>query len=314
MPPSLVSIIVPAFNEKNSVEELHARIKEVFGKLDRPFELIVVDDGSTDGTFEKLRTLLAKNPNITIIRHFKNRGKSLTLMQGFDVAKGEIAITLDADLQDQPEEIPNFIKKIEEGYDFVNGCRQERKDTRAKRMASKIFNWLISQIFRVKFNDINCGFKAYTRKVYQWLDLRGDLHRLIPVIVVHMGYKTTEIPVEHKDRKYGSSKYKLFRYRGLLDIIALAASSTTQIRPFHFFCELGAVLWILAILSLFGLVIGLEVFPLGALVCLVVIVLWALSLGTFLPIFGFYLEIEATRYQGLEWRKKLIQESLNSQI
>ena len=186
---SLVSVIVPAFNENESLEELCLRIKNVFEKLGRSFELIIVDDGSNDGTSEKLNSLLASYSNMTVVRHFKNNGKSLALMQGFDIARGEVAISIDADLQDQPEEIPNFLDKIDQGYDFVNGYRYERKDTWNKRFASKIFNLIVNLVFNVQIKDVNCGFKAYRRKVYQWLDLRGDLHRLIPIIEAHKAFK-----------------------------------------------------------------------------------------------------------------------------
>jgi glycosyltransferase involved in cell wall biosynthesis len=309
MPNPLISVIVPAFNEKESLEELHTRTKEVFSKLDRPFELIFIDDGSTDGTFEFLKSLQSKHPNIVIIRHFKNSGKSLALMQGFNAARGGIAITLDADLQDRPEEIPNFLRKIEEGYDFVNGWRKNRKDTVSKRLVSMLFNSLIRLIFHIKFNDVNCGFKAFTREAYCWIELKGDLHRLIPILIAHKGFRATEIPVIHEDRKYGVSKYKLFRHRGLLDIIALAAGTTTQVRPFHFFCELGVVLWFLAVISLGSWFLGHEFLSLGKQFFLLLVGLWTLSLGTFFPIFGFYMEIQATYFQGTEWRSKLIKES-----
>ena len=142
----LVSIIVPAYNEVENIGELYTRIEEVFNQMGRSYELIFIDDGSNDGTFENLRTLQSKNSNLVILRHYKNLGKSLALMQGFDTARGDIAVTLDADLQDRPEEIPKFINKMEEGYDFVNGWRKERKDTNIKRFVSKFFNILDASI------------------------------------------------------------------------------------------------------------------------------------------------------------------------
>jgi glycosyltransferase involved in cell wall biosynthesis len=309
---SLISIIVPAFNEEESIAELHTRVKETFNQLNRPYEMIVIDDGSTDGTFEKLKALQAQDSNLVILRHYKNMGKSLALMQGFDAANGGIAITLDADLQDQPEEIPAFIKKIEEGYDFANGWRHQRKDPSIKRYVSKVFNILIAMIFKVKFNDVNCGLKAYSSKVYKWLDLKGDLHRLIPVIIAYKGYKVSEISVKHEERKFGESKYKLFRHRGLLDIIALAAGTTTQIRPFHYFCERGMVLLSMAALSFIVWCFSYESLPLFAQVLIAVGGLWCLSLGTLLPIFGFYLEIESSRFQRHEYRESLIKETIDS--
>jgi glycosyltransferase involved in cell wall biosynthesis len=308
----MVSVIVPAFNEENSVEELHTRINDVLSQLNHPFEIIIIDDGSTDGTFERLKSFQSQNPNLVVFRHFKNLGKSLALMQGFDAAKGDIVITLDADLQDQPEEIPKFIKKIKEGYDFVNGWRQERQDSGGKRIVSKFFNCLITLIFKVKFNDVNCGLKAYSRKAYKWLDLRGDLHRLIPVLVAHKGLKVSEISVEHRNRKFGESKYKLFRHRGLLDVIALAASHTTQIRPFHFFCELGMFFLLMALLFFVTWCVSYENLVLFAQVLVAIGGVWCLSLGTLFPIFGFYLEIESSRFQRYEYRQGLIKETLDS--
>ena len=308
----LVSIIVPAYNEAENIGELCTRIEEVFNQMGRSYELIFIDDGSNDGTFENLRTLQSKNSNLVILRHYKNLGKSLALMQGFDTARGDIAVTLDADLQDRPEEIPKFINKMEEGYDFVNGWRKERKDTNIKRFVSKFFNILIVAIFKVRFNDINCGLKAYGLKVYKSLDLKGDLHRLVPVIVAHNGYKFFEIPVKHDKRKYGESKYKLFRHRGLLDIIALAAGTTTQIRPFHFFCERGLFLILMAVLSFIVWCISYENFPFFIQVLIAIGGLWCLFLGTLLPIFGFYLEIESSRFQRYEYRQGFIKEIIDS--
>jgi glycosyltransferase involved in cell wall biosynthesis len=308
MPNSLVSIIIPAFNEKDSLEELHMRIKEVFSKLDRPFEIIFIDDGSTDSTFETLNVLQSEHPNIVVIQHFKNIGKSLALMQGFNLAQGDMAITMDADLQDRPEEIPAFINKIDEGYDFVNGWRQNRQDKFFKRLVSTIFNGILHLIFKVEIKDVNCGFKAYRTSLFDWINLRGDLHRLIPVLIAHKGHKIAEIPVIHQKRKHGASKYKLFRYRGLLDIIAVAASTTTQIRPFHTFCEIGIFFWVLATLILGGWVVVYDHLVVSGNILMVMVGFWAILLGTFLPIFGFYLEIESSRFQGENWRKSLVKE------
>ncbi|PIR00671.1 MAG: glycosyltransferase [Nitrospinae bacterium CG11_big_fil_rev_8_21_14_0_20_45_15] len=310
----LVSIIIPIYNEAESIDELFHRVQNVFIQLKRPFEFIAIDDGSNDGSLEKLKSLREKNPNIAIIQHFKNFGKSLSLMQGFEVASGEIAITMDADLQDQPEEIPCFLKKMEEGYDLVNGWRSDRKDTPIKRWVSMIYNKLTALIFRFEFRDVNSGFKAYSREVYKWIDLHGDLHRLIPVLVAHKGFQVTEIPVSHKDRKHGSSKYRLFRHRGLLDIIALAVSQTTQVRPFHFFCELSIIFWFLAVLSLGGWFLAFEHSSIVAEVLTGIFGIWFMFIGTIFPIFGFYLEIEACRHQGAEWRAQLVKENFPSEI
>jgi glycosyltransferase involved in cell wall biosynthesis len=310
----IISVIVPAFNERGSIAELHSRIQAVFDEIGRSFELIFVDDGSSDGTFELIKDLQSKYSNIVLVRHFKNRGKSLALMQGFDVAQGAIAITMDADLQDLPEDIPLFINKIEEGFDFVNGWRQSRKDSFLKRMVSKVFNGLIHLIFKVEFDDINCGFKAYRRNIYDWVELRGDLHRLIPVIIVHKGHSATQIPVTHQKRKHGLSKYKLLRHRGLLDILALAASQTTYIRPFHLFSELGVFFWLLTFLIFGGWFFSYETLSESVRILLAIFGCWTLSFGTFLPIFGFYLEIESSRFQGKKWRQQLVKDFIDPRV
>jgi glycosyltransferase involved in cell wall biosynthesis len=310
----VISVIVPALNESSSLEELYERINLTFAKWNGKFEIIFVDDGSTDGSYEKIIAMREKHPNIALIRHRKNHGKSLALMQGFDMARGEIAITLDADLQDQPEMIPRFIEKLEEGYDMVSGWRQERKDTPSKRFVSKVFNSLILKIFDCKVHDINCGFKAYSSTVYKRLELRGDLHRLIPVIVSEMGFKVGEVPVVHAERKHGESKYRLFRHRGLLDIIAFSAKHTTQWRPFHVFCELAAFFWGGAIIALIIWVTTRGNIPEIFNILLAISGTWFLFVGTLLPLFGFYLELEADRYQNADDRKSLIIETADSKI
>ncbi len=310
----LVSIIVPAFNENESLEELCSRIKSVFDELNRPFELIIVDDGSTDGSFEKLESLASNYPNLTVLRHYKNHGKSLALMQGFDEAKGEFAITIDADLQDPPEEIPKLLQELEKGYEFVNGRRLDRKDEFKKRFISKVFNLIISLIFNLKIKDVNCGYKAFTKKVYKWLDLRGDLHRLIPVIINHKGFKCSEVEVNHQKRKFGKSKYKLIRYRGLLDIIALSTATTTQIRPFHFFCEVAFFFFVLACITLvFFITLG-EGLSVVSKILFCFSLAWLMGISTFLPFWGYFLEINASYHQGREWRKNLIEKKIDSDL
>ncbi|QPJ65311.1 MAG: glycosyltransferase family 2 protein [Candidatus Nitrohelix vancouverensis] len=312
MTDSLVSIIIPAFNEKQSLEELCSRISKVFETMNRPFELIFIDDGSTDGTFEKLLDLQNEYPNLLIVRHFKNFGKSLALMQGFDLAEGEIGIMLDADLQDQPEDIPRFIEKLDQGFDHVNGWRSNRKDTFLKRSISKLFNLITTFIFKFNVHDINCGYKAFKKDAYKELNLKGDLHRLIPALIANKGFKVCEIKISHDNRKYGVSKYKLLRHRGLLDIIALAVSFTAQIRPFHFFSELGLAFLLIAGFTISGWALTRDVFSQTAEILILIVGLWSLFVGTILPLFGFFLEIEAYRSQGVEWRSKLIKETILS--
>jgi glycosyltransferase involved in cell wall biosynthesis len=309
-PLQIISIIIPLFNESSNLDELYSRINSVINNLKRNFEVIFVDDGSTDDSYEKIINLKKDYPNIAIIRHRINHGKSLALMQGFDLARGEIAITLDADLQDQPEMIPRFIEKLEHGHDLANGWRKERKDTLPKRFVSKIFNSVVSRIFSFKIHDINCGFKAFKYPTYKRLELKGDLHRFIPLMVKALGYKVGEVPVVHSERKHGQSKYRLFRHRGLLDIIAFSARHTTQWRPFHVFCEVAAFFWGAAIIFLLLWILNKESFPdlFNGLVA--VFGSWFMLVGTLLPLFGFFLEIQTDKFQSPEDRKQLIAETI----
>ena len=314
----LVSIIIPAYNERESLGELYDRITATLSAIEQPFEFIVIDDGSTDGSFEMLREMRETHSNIIAIRHFRNHGKSLALTQGFDIARGEVAVMMDADLQDQPEMIPAFLDKIAEGYDLVNGWRNRRKDTAGKRFVSRVFNRLTAKAFNCHVHDINCGFKAFRRHVYKDLELYGDMHRLIPAWVATKGHRVTEIPVPHEDRKYGTSKFKLLRHRGLLDIIALMASNTTQLRPFHVFCEVAFFFWLLAGLCLAGWLTATSLMPADILstkwvTSLVALTgLWSLSVGTLLPVMGFYMEVESKRFQGSAWRANLIRDRLGA--
>ncbi len=313
----LVSIIVPALNEADSLPELYDRTAKALGDR-QSFEFIVVDDGSTDDTVARLKDLRCRHANIAIVSHYRNHGKSLALMQGFSIARGDVAVLMDADLQDQPEAIPQFLEKIAEGFDLVNGWRKDRRDARSKVWVSSIFNWLTARVFKCPVHDINCGFKAIRKSVYKRLELQGDLHRLIPAIVSSKGGTVTEIPVPHCPRRYGNSRYRLLRHRGLLDIVAVAAANATQSRPFHVFCETAILFWLLAAMALASW-IGLTVFgdehatwvkvirPLVALAGL-----GAAFLGTVLPLCGFQMEVAGGRHQNAIWRRSLLKERIES--
>ncbi len=315
----LISVIVPVLNESLTLRELYERTR--CSLADRgPFEFIAVDDGSTDGTLEELKALRAEYGNISILSHYCNHGKSLALMQAFALARGEVAVIMDADLQDQPEMIPRFLDKIDEGFDVVNGWRTERQDKRARKFVSRIFNLLTSWIFKCPIHDINCGFKVIRRRVYRRLTLRGDLHRLIPAIAASQGFKVAEVPVTHSQRRFGCSRYGLLRHRGLLDIIALVASNATQLRPFHIFCEAAIICWALALAALVG-GIGLSAYApaesFGYRVVMLLVGLFGVGaalLGLLLPLFGFQLEITTGRLQDAGWRDRLLKEKLEGEI
>lgn len=307
----LLSIIIPVYNEAASLEELFLRIQAVFG-AEQPYEVIFIDDGSTDGSAEILAGLQERFSQITVLSHYRNHGKSLALMQGFDAARGEVVVTMDADLQDLPESIPSLLNKLAEGYDLVNGWRTARQDNYPKILASRIFNYITARLLKCPLHDINCGFKAMRVEVCKRLNLRGDLHRLIPAIASQMyGFRVTEAPVPHEVRRYGKSKYSLVRFRGLLDIISLMAVSTTQVRPFHVFAEMALIFILLGCLGFGGwffLSLSSAISPLKQ---LVLSILWLagalfLFLGTILPLMGFQLEIITGILQDEKWRHNLL--------
>ncbi len=313
LPFPFVSVIVPALNEAASLGELYQRTSAALH--DQPFEFLVIDDGSTDSTDEVIARLQATHGNIGYLRHFRNHGKSLALMQGFRLARGDVAVTMDADLQDHPESIPAFLSKLSEGFDLVNGYRTERQDEPAKILVSQIFNYLTSRLTSCPLHDINCGFKAMTRRAYKGLALRGDLHRLIPALVAARGLRITEIPVPHSPRKHGTSRYSLLRHRGLLDIITVAASNSTQTRPFHAFSEVAGLFLVTGLLTFSGWAAWFSQgngTPGRSLVAEVLRASssWFILLGTVLPLFGFTIEVLADRQQTDQWRESLIQQQI----
>jgi glycosyltransferase involved in cell wall biosynthesis len=310
----LISIIVPALNERQTLRQLYERVAAAIGP-EQPFEFIVIDDGSNDGSFELLEQMHREHPNILAIRHSRPHGKSMALMQGFDEARGDIAFTIDADLQDLPEAIPLFLDKLDEGFDLVNGRRQERQDLALKLKVSKLFNLLTKHLLRCPLNDINCGFKVMRRSLYKQLNLNGDLHRLIPAIAVSRGFKVAEVSIPHAARAFGKSRYRLFRHRGLLDILILLITNTTKTRPFHVFCEIAIIFWLLVFVCLGGFITAEYIYPRPNAIrpiSLLTVTLggWALLMGSLLPVFGLYLDILSRWFQGPQWRHNLIQKKI----
>lgn len=316
---ALISVITPALDEGPTLVELYDRIKKALDDTDRYFEFIVVDDGSSDDTYDVATSLSRTHPNVTVVRHAFNHGKSISLMQGFDVAAGDVAVIMDADLQDRPEMIPLLLDKIDEGYDLVNGKRVRRQDKFSRKFVSRIYNWFISKAFNCHLEDVNCGLKAMRKDVYKSIELYGDLHRLIPVLAEMRAFRTTELAVEHDERRVGKSKYSLLRHRGILDVIALFAINATQTRPFHFFCEVAFAFWLLAIIS-FGIWSTIALGFIGPYDRILQIFgtalggfgTWAAFVGTILPLFGFFLEVESRRLQDTDWRRALVKETLRS--
>lgn len=237
------SVVVPLYNEEESLEELHRRLTLVMQPLSDSFEIIFVDDGSTDNSFGVLKTLHEKDSRVKVIQFRKNFGKAPALTAGFKKAQGEIVITLDADLQDLPEEIPGLLKKIEAGYDLVSGWKVKRKDPVVRKVASRLFNFVTSFYTRVKLHDFNCGLKCYRREVIDELDLYGELHRYIPAIANWKGFNVGEVQVAHHPRKHGKSKFGSERYlRGLFDLLTVIMLTKYPEKPLHFFGLLGTIL------------------------------------------------------------------------
>lgn len=238
-----VSIVMPVFNEKESIDRLYGEICAAMAPLNRSFEIIFVDDGSDDGSLEVLQGLIQKakqgNINLLCLALRKNFGKSEALQTGFKTAKGEVIITLDGDLQDDPGEIPKFLDKIDEGYDMVSGWKFNRKDPIDKSIPSKIFNFITSKLMKTKIHDINCGFKAYRRKVIDELTVYGELHRYIPVLVSNSGFKIAEIKVNHRPRLYGKSKYGIGRVFAAHDLITIIFLTKYLNKPLHFIGNFG---------------------------------------------------------------------------
>lgn len=234
----LLSFVIPVLNEEESLSQLYSEILENIGS--HPYEIIFIDDGSTDGSFEIMKELAEKDENTRVVRFRRNFGKSAALQRGFDLAEGEIIFTLDADLQDNPAEIPNFIRKIEEGWDLVSGWKKHRHDPLHKRLPSKLFNAVTASTFKLKLNDYNCGFKAYRKELAKELYLYGEMHRYIPVLAHSLGYKVSEIPVLHRAREYGKSKYGAERYlRGFFDLLTVKLITQYSRSPLYLFGRVG---------------------------------------------------------------------------
>lgn len=249
-----LSFVIPAKDEEKSVKLLYQEIVKVVKKLGKSYEIIFIDDGSTDKTFEELKKLHQKNKKVKVIRLRGNFGKSIALQLGFEQARGEIIFTLDADLQDNPREIPRFLKELDKGYDLVVGWKKQRHDPPAKTLPSKLGNLTTRLLTGIKIHDLNCGFKAYRNEVTQNLNLYGELYKYIPVLVAKQNFRITEIVISHRSRKYGKSKYGWERNtKGFLDLITVVFLTGYLRRPGHFFGTFGLISFF------FGFLIGVYI-------------------------------------------------------
>lgn len=233
-----LSFVIPVLNEHESILILYQEI--VANTAGHSFEIIFVDDGSVDGSFEIMHQLAQADPRIRVIRFRRNFGKAAALQKGFEHAQGEIVFTMDADLQDNPAEIPSFINKLNEGYDLVSGWKRVRHDPLHKTIPSRLFNWVTAKAFRLKLKDYNCGFKAYRHPLVKELTLYGEMHRYIPALANSLGYKVGEIAVEHRARQYGKSKYGIERYlRGFFDLLTVKMVTQYIKSPLYLFGRIG---------------------------------------------------------------------------
>jgi glycosyltransferase involved in cell wall biosynthesis len=242
-----LSVVIPLYNEEDNIEPLYLRLKEVLERLGKDYEIIFVDDGSTDGSFESLKRLHTDDPLLKVIRLRRNFGQSAAFAAGFDRSGGRIIVTMDADLQFDPADIPKLLDKVDEGYDIVSGWRVDRQDTfLTRRLPSSVANWLISGITGIGLHDFGCSLKAYRREVIQNVQLYGELHRFIPALASWMGVRVAEVPVSHHPRRFGKSKYDLSRtITVLLDLLTVKFLLSYSTRPMQIFGLLGLISFVL---------------------------------------------------------------------
>ncbi len=248
-----VSIVVPLLNEAESLPELEAWIRRTMNQHNLRYEIVFIDDGSTDDSWDIITRLTHESPKIRGIKFRRNYGKSAALNTGFNITKGEVIVTMDADLQDSPEEIPEMYEMIvREGYDVVSGWKKKRYDNKwTKNLPSKLFNWVARKMSKIPLHDFNCGLKAYRHKVVHSIEVYGEMHRYIPIIVKWAGFmKIGEKVVQHQPRKYGTSKFGVSRFvNGFLDLVSIFFMGKFGKRPMHFFGLLGSIIFFIGLLA-----------------------------------------------------------------
>lgn len=247
----MLSIVIPVYNEEESLEKLHQEICDVARDHEYDFEIIFVDDGSSDESWSVIERLAAGDSRIGGIRFRRNFGKAAALDAGFSRARGEIVMTLDADLQDDPKEIPRFLEKMETGLDVVSGWKKVRHDPWHKVFPSRVFNWMVSRLTGVMLHDHNCGMKSYRREIFDEVRLYGELHRFVPVLADGRGYKVGELVIEHRAREFGKSKYGLKRFiKGFLDLLTVKFLTGYGRRPQHVLGSVGLLLFVTGLILL----------------------------------------------------------------
>ncbi|HET9242794.1 MAG TPA: glycosyltransferase family 2 protein [Gaiella sp.] len=283
----MISVVVPVRDEERTIAALHDELAAALEGRGDPWEVVFVDDGSRDGTHAALVRLHDAADNVKVVRLRRNAGKAAALDAGFREADGDVVVTIDGDLQDDPAEIPRLLAKLDEGFDLVTGWKMQRSDPVTRRVLSRIFNTVTGWVSGVRLHDMNCGLKAFRAEVARELDLYGELHRFIPVLAHELGFRVTEIAVNHRPREHGRSRYGMERYvRGFLDLLTVSFMARYRHRPLHLFGGLGlllsavgvVILAYLTVVKLSGAAIGHR--PLLLLgVLLVVVGIQFLSLG-----------------------------------
>jgi dolichol-phosphate mannosyltransferase len=283
----VISVVVPLLNEEHSLAALYHELSAVLDPREEPWEVVFVDDGSTDSSLAVLTRLHDESTNVVVVHLRRNFGKAAALQAGFLEARGDVVVTLDADLQDDPAEIPRLLAKLDEGFDLVSGWKARRNDPWTRRLLSKIFNRATAIVSGVRLHDVNCGLKAYRAEVLRGMRLYGELHRFIPILASYRGFRVAEIAVNHRPREHGKSRYGLSRYlRGLFDLLSVTFMGRYRHRPLHLFGGLGllmgmagsVILAYLTVIKIGGAAIGHR--PLLTLgVLLVVVGIQLVSLG-----------------------------------
>jgi glycosyltransferase involved in cell wall biosynthesis len=283
----VISVVVPLLNEEHSLGALYHELAATLDPRDEPWEVVFVDDGSTDGSLGVLTRLHDEATNVVVVHLRRNFGKAAALQAGFLEARGDVIVTIDADLQDDPAEIPQLLAKLDEGFDLVSGWKSRRNDPWTRRLLSKVFNTANAVVSGVRLHDVNCGLKAYKAEVLRGMRLYGELHRFIPVLAAYRGFRVAEIPVNHRARQHGRSRYGLNRYlRGFFDLLSVTFMGRYRHRPLHLFGSLGLLMGAIGFLILAYLTIiwftgeGIGHRPLLTLgVLLVVVGIQLVSLG-----------------------------------
>ena len=284
-----ISIVIPLYNEEESVIPLSHELRKALSRLNTTYEVILVDDGSTDSSLQKLKEIVKNDNRFRYLSFRKNYGKSAALQVGFKAATGDAVVTMDADLQDDPQEIQSLLKKLDEGFDLCSGWKKKRQDPFIKKISSKFFNFITRLISGIKIHDFNCGLKAYRREVVENVKVYGELHRYIPMLAKWQGYSVTEVPVMHHPRRYGKTKFGITRFfKGFIDLVTVVFVTRYIKRPMHFFGFLGAlsffvgfivlgyltVLWIqglplsnrpMLFLGMLLIIVGVQLFAVGLL-------------------------------------------------